>query len=174
MILRRRQPLRDFRGLGYIGRQWIKVAPCLKEERIRPPAIGDLAQPACAEMLFDHRSGQAGDAEPVERHLQANGIVGGGHDADLGAEASEMIIQLNRIVVVGMRYNDSVARARKSLTKAGLDFIYLEYGSYTKGWRRRLALKMWTGWPTFPMIFVDGVLIGGNSDLKKLLAEEAL
>jgi monothiol glutaredoxin len=36
-----------------------------------------------------------------------------------------------------------------------LDFIYLEYGSYTKGWRRRLALKMWTGWPTFPMIFVD-------------------
>jgi glutaredoxin len=172
--LRRRQPLRDFRGLGYIGRQWIKVAPCLEEEGIRPPAIGDLAEPTRAEMLLDHRSGQAGYAEAVERHLQANGIVGGGHDADLGAEASEMIIQLNRIVVVGMRYNDSVARARKSLTKAGLDFIYLEYGSYTKGWRRRLALKMWTGWPTFPMIFVDGVLIGGNSDLKKLLAAEAL
>jgi monothiol glutaredoxin len=33
---------------------------------------------------------------------------------------------------------------------------------------------MWTGWPTFPMIFVDGILIGGNSDLKKLLAAEAL
>ena len=94
-------------------------------------------------------------------------------NSDIVAEVQNAV-QLNRIVVVGMRYNDSVASARKNLTKAGLDFIYLEYGSYTKGWRRRLALKMWTGWPTFPMIFVDGVLIGGNSDLKKLLAEDAL
>jgi glutaredoxin-related protein len=30
------------------------------------------------------------------------------------------------------------------------------------------ALKMWTGWPTFPMIFVRGVLIGGYDDLKQL------
>jgi glutaredoxin-related protein len=28
---------------------------------------------------------------------------------------------------------------------------------------------MWTGWPSFPMIFVDGVLIGGNSDLNALV-----
>jgi len=35
-------------------------------------------------------------------------------------------------------------------------------------------LKIWTGWPTFPMIFVDQQLIGGNSDLKKLLAEKAI
>ena len=35
--------------------------------------------------------------------------------------------------------------------------------------RRRLALKMWTGWPTFPMVFVKGVLIGGASDLAKLI-----
>jgi glutaredoxin-related protein len=28
---------------------------------------------------------------------------------------------------------------------------------------------MWTGWPTFPMVFVKGVLVGGASDLKKLL-----
>ena len=34
---------------------------------------------------------------------------------------------------------------------------------------RRLALKMWTGWPTFPMVFVKGVLIGGASDLAKLI-----
>jgi monothiol glutaredoxin len=41
-------------------------------------------------------------------------------------------------------------------------------------WRKRLALKRWTGWPTFPMIFVDQQLIGGNSDLKKLLAQNAI
>ena len=28
---------------------------------------------------------------------------------------------------------------------------------------------MWTGWPTLPMIFVDGVLIGGYSDLERLV-----
>ena len=37
---------------------------------------------------------------------------------------------------------------------------------------RRLALKMWTGFPTFPMIFVDQQLVGGNSDLEKLLADK--
>ena len=36
-------------------------------------------------------------------------------------------------------------------------------------WRRRNALKMWTGWPTFPMIFVKGVLIGGATDLERLI-----
>jgi len=28
---------------------------------------------------------------------------------------------------------------------------------------------MWTGWPTFPMVFVNGVLIGGADDLERLL-----
>ena len=94
-------------------------------------------------------------------------------NSDIVSEVQDAIKQ-DRVVVVGMRYNGSVASACKALTKAGMDFTYLEYGSYTKGWRRRLALKMWTGWPTFPMIFVDGVLIGGNSDLKKLLADNGL
>ena len=31
--------------------------------------------------------------------------------------------------------------------------------------KKRLSLKMWSGWPTFPMIFVKGQLIGGASDL---------
>lgn len=70
--------------------------------------------------------------------------------------------------------DDAVWQARKNLNKAGLDFKYIEYGSYTSMWRKRLALKMWTGWPTFPMIFVDQQLIGGNSDLKKLLAAKAI
>jgi glutaredoxin-related protein len=28
---------------------------------------------------------------------------------------------------------------------------------------------MWTGWPTFPMVFVKGILIGGASDLDRLV-----
>src|SRR5437762_3404560 len=41
--------------------------------------------------------------------------------------------------------------------------------NYLDELRGRLALKMWTGWPTFPMVFVKGVLIGGASDLAKLI-----
>ena len=75
----------------------------------------------------------------------------------------------NEIVVVGMRQNPFPKKARKLLDEAGLAYKYLEYGSYFGGWRRRLALKMWTGWPTLPMVFVKGVLVGGASDLKRLL-----
>jgi glutaredoxin-related protein len=28
---------------------------------------------------------------------------------------------------------------------------------------------MWTGWPTFPMVFVKGMLVGGADDLVKLI-----
>ena len=93
--------------------------------------------------------------------------------AEIVAEV-DAAVKTNRIVVVGMKYNDAVWQARKNLTKAGLYFKYIEYGSYTSMRRKRLALKMWTGWPTFPMIFVDQQLIGGNSDLRKLLAEKAI
>jgi monothiol glutaredoxin len=73
------------------------------------------------------------------------------------------------VVVVGMRGNPFPRKARKLLDAAGIACHYLEYGSYFGEWRRRNALKMWTGWPTFPMIFVKGQLVGGADDLKKLL-----
>jgi glutaredoxin-related protein len=28
---------------------------------------------------------------------------------------------------------------------------------------------MWSGWPTYPMVFVKGVLIGGASELERFL-----
>jgi glutaredoxin-related protein len=55
------------------------------------------------------------------------------------------------------------------LDGAGVPCHYIEYGSYFGDWRRRTALKMWTGWPTFPMVFVRGTLIGGADDLAALL-----
>jgi monothiol glutaredoxin len=33
---------------------------------------------------------------------------------------------------------------------------------------------MWTGWPTFPMIFVKGELIGGFQDLERLIVSGEL
>ena len=73
------------------------------------------------------------------------------------------------IVVVGMKQNPWPRMARKALDKAGIEYRYLEYGSYFSMWRRRTALKMWTGWPTFPMVFVRGVLVGGAQDVVKLI-----
>ena len=78
------------------------------------------------------------------------------------------------VVVVGMKQNPHPRHARKALTAHGTRFHYLEYGSYLNTWRRRTALKMWTGWPTFPMVFVKGVLVGGATDLDKLIASGEL
>ena len=76
----------------------------------------------------------------------------------------------NPVLVVGMAGNPNVRRARKALDGAGIAYHYLEFGSYFGGWRRRNALKMWTGWPTFPMVFVRGTLVGGADDLERLVS----
>ncbi len=83
-------------------------------------------------------------------------------------------VAANDIVVVGMRMNPFPKKARRLLDAAGLAYQYLEYGSYLGEYRRRLVLKMWTGWPTFPMVFVKGVLEGGADDLAKLIASGEL
>ena len=73
-----------------------------------------------------------------------------------------------------MRQNPMCSKARKALTAAGVAHHYLEYGSYFSDWRKRNALKMWTGWPTFPMVFVRGNLVGGATDVEKLIASGEL
>ena len=73
------------------------------------------------------------------------------------------------LVVVGMKTNPHPKRAIGALKKAGIAYKYLEYGSYTGSWRRRNALKMWTGWPTLPMVFVKGTLIGGANETLALI-----
>jgi glutaredoxin-related protein len=78
------------------------------------------------------------------------------------------------VVVVGMAMNPFPRKARRALDAAGVAHHYLEYGNYLNTWRERTALKMWSGWPTFPMIFVRGTLIGGASDLDKLIASGEL
>lgn len=84
------------------------------------------------------------------------------------------VVAAKDLVVVGMKMNPFPRKARKLLDAAGIEYTYLEYGSYLSGYRRRLPLKLWTGWQTFPMIFVPGVLIGGASELEKLMASGKL
>ena len=78
-------------------------------------------------------------------------------------------LQQHAVVVVGMRMNPFPRKARKALEAAGIAHHYMEYGSYFSDWRRRTALKMWTGWPTLPMVFVKGTLVGGFTDLERLI-----
>ena len=80
----------------------------------------------------------------------------------------------NPVLVVGMAGNPFCKKARKSLADAGITHHYLEYGSYFSEWRPRNALKMWSGWPTFPMVFVKGNLVGGANDVAKLIASGEL
>lgn len=96
-----------------------------------------------------------------------------GHHRDIIDEV-RAAVAAHAVVVVGMKQNPFPKRARKLLRDKKVDFHYLEYGSYLNNWRRRNALKMWTGWPTFPMIFIHGVLIGGANDLEKLVASGEL
>lgn len=73
------------------------------------------------------------------------------------------------VVVVGMAMNPFVRKARRLLDAAGVPHQYLEYGGYLSRWRDRSALKFWTGWPTLPLVFVKGTLIGGAEDLDALI-----
>ncbi len=91
-----------------------------------------------------------------------------GHEQDIVREV-KAAVATHAVVVVGMAANPFPKKARKALTAAGVAHHYLEYGSYLSQWRRRNALKMWSGWPTLPMIFVKGQLIGGANDLQRLL-----
>ena len=92
----------------------------------------------------------------------------GAWGVDIVREVQEVVAS-KPLVVVGMKMNPFPRKARRLLDDAGIAYTYLEYGSYLSGYRRRLPLKLWTGWQTFPMIFVKGVLIGGANDLQKLL-----
>ncbi|MBX5482557.1 MAG: glutaredoxin [Myxococcaceae bacterium] len=90
------------------------------------------------------------------------------YHADLVEEVAAAV-ETHDVVVVGVAGLLPGKRARRMLEEQKIPYHYLEYGSYLRGWRRRLALKIWAGWPTFPLIFIKGTFIGGASDLKKLI-----
>jgi len=97
----------------------------------------------------------------------------GDFHAEVIAEV-EAAVQRHTVVVVGMAQNPHVKNVRKALGEAKIPFTYLGYGSYFSEWRKRLAIKLWSGWATFPQVFVRGVLLGGEDLTLAALADGSL
>jgi glutaredoxin-related protein len=102
--------------------------------------------------------------EPAKVAETALQKMNGFHSATV--EEVKQAVASNKVVVVGMATNPFCTKARNLLKEKGVEFKYLEYGSYVSGWKPRLAIKLWSGWPTYPQVFVDGRLIGGYMELK--------
>ena len=100
-------------------------------------------------------------------HPAVRGFIAGYHAATV--QAVQAAVAGHPVVVVGMRQNPWVGKARRALDAAGVAHHDIDFGSYFSEWRRRNALKMWTGWPTLPMVFVKGSLVGGAQDLARLI-----
>lgn len=95
------------------------------------------------------------------------------YQADVVDEVREAV-RTQPVVVVGMGWNPHVRKARRALDEAGIPYTYLGYGNYLTGWRKRLAIKIWAGWPTFPQVFVSGRLIGGAEQTIDALADGSI
>lgn len=89
--------------------------------------------------------------------------------ADVVGEVARAV-STHDVVVVGMGWNPFVKKARQALDEAGVPHHDLDYGNYTSMWKERLAIKLWSGWPTFPQVFVKGRLVGGDADIRAALA----
>ncbi len=105
-------------------------------------------------------------------HESIKDRIGGGHTETI--HEVQQALENHKVVVVGMAQNPYCKKVRKQFDHAAINYNYLEYGSYFKEWQKRLTLKMWAGWPTFPMVFVKGQLIGGNQDVQSLLSSGTL
>jgi len=92
------------------------------------------------------------------------------YHSDVVAEVEKAVAE-SPLVVVGMAQNPHVRNVRNALEAAGFEYRYIGHGSYLSEWRKRLAIKLWSGWPTFPQVFVRGMLIGGE-DLTKAAIED--
>jgi monothiol glutaredoxin len=93
--------------------------------------------------------------------------------ADIVREVQDTV-RSEHVVVVGMAQNPHVRNVRQALDQAGISHKYLEYGSYFSQWKQRLAIKLWSGFPTFPQVFVNGTLIGGEDLTKAAIGDGTL
>ena len=96
-----------------------------------------------------------------------------GFRTDVVREVQEAI-RRDPVVVVGMAQNPHVRNVRRALDEAGVTYTYLGHGSYLSKWRERLAIKLWSGWPTFPQVFANGMLIGGEDLTRAALANGSI
>ncbi len=110
--------------------------------------------------------------EEARIHAAVRERVAGHHAGTV--QAAQQAVAGHGVVVLGMAQNPFVKRARRALDAAGVAHHDIDHGSYFSAWRQRSALKMWSGWPTFPMVFVKGTLVGGAAELQRLIASGEL
>ena len=68
-------------------------------------------------------------------------------------DEAQLAIKEHDVVVIGMFLNPYVLIVRFALNQSKIPYHYLQYGGYFSKWRPRLAIKIWSGWPTFPQVF---------------------
>ena len=105
--------------------------------------------------------------EPLTRVHPAAALARANFHAEVVSRVRDAV-ERDSVVIVGMAANPFVRRARNLLTEQGVPFTYLAFGGYFSQWRERLAIKLWAQWPTFPMVFVSGALVGGFRELEAL------
>ena len=86
----------------------------------------------------------------------------------------QQAVHQHDVVVVGMFLNPYVLWVRLVLRQNNIPYHYLQYGGYLSKWKHRLAIKIWSGWPTFPQVFIKGSLIGGCAETRKALQDGSL
>lgn len=135
---------------------------------LRPPNFASLpSRDAMLRRLTQRPRSDRGMRPPMQTLQNVHPTALARQDANHKDFVDEVkaAIATHKVVVVGMGWNPSVGRVRRHLTTRGTAYHYIGHGNYITGWRRRLALKLWAGWPTFPMVFVNGSLVGGGTDL---------
>ena len=85
-------------------------------------------------------------------------------------EQLQQEIHSHDIVVVGLAYQPSTQRVIKELNKLDCLTQCIEISPWIGSSEKRLAIKIWSGWPSFPQIFVRGMLIGGELELGNFVA----
>ena len=148
----------------------VKTPPAGDERHENPPKAFSLQQGG----LFIDKPKTGPTGGTVERyeqpmHESAREFLAQYH-TEVVNEVAEAV-SAHAVVVVGMAQNPHVKKVRNALAGANIPFEYLEYGSYLSKWRPRLAIKLWSGWPTFPQVFLQGRLVGGCKRTQQALED---
>ena len=73
------------------------------------------------------------------------------------------------IVVIGVQLSSRNRQVSSLLqaTNHTVKELYLRPWMMDK--HKKLAVMLWSGWPTFPQIFIRGMLIGGEQELRRTI-----
>ena len=76
----------------------------------------------------------------------------------------------NYIFMVGMAWKEVIKR----IGTYEYNDTHVEYGAYLSLCKERLPIQMGSSYETFPLLFVQGILMGGLDDLKALIEKESI